>query len=186
MGLDVYKHKVDKNGEHTLTLYKDDTNKSKLALFEKYSEYVEDGIEVLYDFDAALQKKGKNPDEWEWLSTCCNDHTTITFVKIGAEERIVLASEEVPLSNEPVKRLRYTKAPYTKACYQRKQMKVGFYTDFLAGCWYVSEDTDKSKDDSVDYVLTQDDLDLAKTYCEEGAPMLGWVLGENEFVHFCY
>lgn len=181
MGLDVYKHKVDKRGERTLTLYKDDTNKSKLTIFEKYSDFAEDGVEVLYDFDTALQKKGKNPDEWEWLSTKVCDRTTITFGKIGSKERIAFDSADIPLRNEPVKLLRYTKVGY-----QRNQMKVEFYTGFLSGCWYVSEDTDKNKDDSMDYVLTQDDLELAKTYCEDGAPMLEWVLGENEFVHFCY
>ena len=181
MGLDVYKHKVDKFGEHTLTLYKDDTNKSKLALFEKYSNFVEDDVEEVYDFNTVLQKKGKNPDEWEWLSTSCHHNTTITFGKIGAKDRIVFDSNNIPLRNEPVKRLRYSYVDY-----QRKQMKVEFYTNFLAGCWYVSEDTDKQKDDSVDYVLTQDDLKQAQVYCEDEAPMLQWVLGKNEFVHFCY
>lgn len=181
MGLDVYKHKVDKRGERTLTLYEDDTNKSKLALFEKYSDFAEDGVEVLYDFNTTLKKKGKNPDEWEWLSTEYHDRTTITFGKIGANDRTAFDSEDITLRNEPVKLLRYTKVGY-----QRKQMKESFYTNFLAGCWYVSEDTDKHEDDSMDYVLTQGDLELAKTYCEDGAPMLEWVLGKNEFVHFCY
>lgn len=181
MGLDVYKHKVDKYGERTLTLYEDDTNKSKLALFEKYSIYVEDDVVALYDFDTALQEKGKNPDEWEWLSTEHHDRTIITFGKIGATDRIAFDSEDILLRSEPVKLLRYTEVSY-----QRKQMKGSFYTNFLAGCWYVSEDTDKHEDDSMDYVVTQNDLELAKTYCEDGAPMLEWVLGENEFVHFCY
>lgn len=181
MGLDVYKNKVGKHGEHTLTLYKDDSNKSKIALFEKYSAFVEDDVEALYDIDSALKKKVHNPHEWEWLSTKYDSCTTYTFGKIGTNERIVIDSEEIPLRNEPVKRLRYTNVGY-----QRKQMKAEFYTDFLAGCWYVSEDTDKHEDDSMDYVLTQDDLELAQTYCEDGAPMLEWVLGDNEFVHFCY
>lgn len=181
MGLDVYKCKLDKDGGNTFTLYKDDTNKSKIALFEKYSDYIEDDVVSLYDFDTALQEKGKNPDEWDWLSTKGGDRTTITFGKIGANDRVAFDSEDIPLRNEPVKRLRYTQVGY-----QRKQMKGSFYTNFLAGCWYVSEDTDKHEDDSMDYVLTQDDLELAKTYCEDGAPMLEWVLGDNEFVHFCY
>lgn len=181
MGLDVYKCKLDKDGEHTITLYKDDTNKSKLALFEKYSEYVVEGVAEMYDFVTALQKKGKNPDEWEWLSTRCYDRITITFGKIGAKDRITFDSEDIPLRNEPVKLLRYTEMDY-----QRNQMKESFYTNFLAGCWYVSEDTDKHEDDSIDYVLTQDVLEQAQTYCEDGAPMLEWVLGENEFVYFSY
>lgn len=181
MGLDAYKCKLDKDGENTITLYKDDTNKSKLALFERYSEYVEDGVQVLYDFDAALQKKGKNPDEWEWLSTEHHDRTTSTFGKIGAKDRIAIDSEEIPLRNEPVKRLRYTEVGY-----QRKQMKVEFYTNFLAGCWYLSEDTDKLKDDSIDYVLTQQELDCAKSYAIIGAPISDWNLKDNEFVYFSY
>lgn len=181
MGLDVYKCKVDKRGESTITLYKEDTNKSKIALFEKYSGWVEDELQEVYDFELALKNKGKNIDEWEWLSTSYDHNTTFTFSKIGTKDRIVFDSNDIPLRNEPVKRLRYSGVGY-----QRKQMKVEFYTNFLAGCWYVSEDTDKQEDDSVDYVITQDDLELAKTYCEDDAPMLQWTLGENEFIHFCY
>ena len=102
MGLDIYKCKVDNHGECTITLYKDDTNKSVLALFEKYSDFAEDGVAVLYDFNTALQKKGENPDKWEWLSTEVCDRTTITFGKIGAKDRITFDSEDIPLRNEPV------------------------------------------------------------------------------------
>lgn len=181
MGLDVYKCKVDKRGESTITLYKDETNKSKIALFEKYIDWVEDDVEEVYDFELAMKNKGKNPDEWEWLSTIHDHNTTITFGKIGANDRIVFDSNDIPLRNEHVKRLRYS-----SVAYQRKQMKVEFYTNFLAGCWYVSKDTDKQEDDSVDYVITQDDLELAKTYCEDDAPMLQWTIVENEFIHFWY
>ena len=183
MGLDIYKCKLDKEGSEVITLYKDDTNKSKLALFEKYADHAEDAVEAFYDFDTAFKLRGEKREEWElWSFTCSDDDkATIAFNKIGTEDRILFDEKDVPCYNESVKLLHYSMIGY-----QRKQMKPTFYTQVLSGCWYVSEDTDKHEDDSIDFVLTQEGLEQVKIHCESSASMLEWELGEDEFVYFSY
>ena len=183
MGLDIYKCKLDKEGGEVITLYKDDTNKSKLALFEKYADHVEDAVEEFYDFDTAFQLIGEKREEWKLMSFAYSDDdkATIAFNKIGTEDRILFDEKDVQRYNESVKLLRYSGVGY-----QRKQMKESFYTQVLSGCWYVSEDTDRHEDDSIDFVLTQEVLEQVKIHCESSATMLEWELGEDEFVYFSY
>ena len=179
MGLDITLYKVvQKNDTYPITLHEWETNKSKLALFEKYKEWVEDSKDLVIDVEETFNKYGLKLEDFEWRKT---SHDSVEWENINTKDRFVCDWSDMVTKEVVVKKL-YCE----EIAYQRKDMSKDFYTKFLAGCWYVSEDTELNEDDSKDYVLDQDTLNEAKQFAHDYAPIKDWVLGENEFVGFCY
>ena len=178
MGLDIHLYEVDKTSEQFLVLYEEDTNKSRNALFEKFSEYVVKDVEKDVDDEETFKKKGVKSEE---LERSLISGGSIRYTNTSDNSTVEVCWDECEWKEIPVKKL-----PVRAVAYQRKGMVGGFYTQFLAGCWYVSEETELDADDSKDFVLTQQDLDKAKEFCEDGYPLKGWVLQGNQFVEFNY
>lgn len=178
MGLDIHLYEVDKTSEEFLVLYEEDTNKSKNSLFEKYSKYVVKDVEKVVDEKATFKKKGVSFEDYEW-SMCSGDF--IRYTNISDKSTVEFSWDECEWKEIPIKKL-----PVRSVAYQRKGMVGSFYTQFLAGCWYVSQETELDADDSKDFVSTQQDLDKTKEFCEDGYPLKCWVLEDNQFVEFNY
>lgn len=179
MGLDITLYKVvQKNDTYPITLHEWETNKSKLALFEKYKEFVENSKELVVDVEETFRKAGLLADDFKWRMS--SPHHT-EWENTVTKERFSRNWGDMVTKEVDVKRL-YCE----EIAYQRKGMSKDFYTKFLAGCWYVSEDTELNEDDSKDYVLDNDTLNDVKQFAQDCAQIKDWVLGENEFVGFCY
>ena len=65
-------------------------------------------------------------------------------------------------------------------------MKLSFYKEILAGCWYITDDTELDESESMDLVLSNEDLDKVKQHAEEESDILKWHLNDDEFIYFCY
>jgi hypothetical protein len=72
--------------------------------------------------------------------------------------------------------------------YQRKCMKGEFFTEVLSGCWYISEDTDVSPEDSLEVVVTNEDFERVKGYTiDSDCPINSWDFQEGKhFIVFSY
>ena len=177
MGLDIYKFEVVDDSDESITLYPDDTNKSKTALFEKFNKFVKvskvDGIDRI----ATFENLGKDYQHYDFVGT----GEGIDFYNSHTEERLTISFDQAVHQTIIVKEL-----PVKEIKYQRKQMYSEFYTKFLAGCWYISEDTEIHEDDSKDYIFCKEDLDKAKKFAVDGAPIKEWDVADNQFVHFNY
>lgn len=178
MGLDIHLYEVDTTSEQFLVLYEEDTNKSKNALFEKYFKCVVKDVEKIVDEEATFKKKCIDFEDYEW---CMVSEDFIQYTNISDNSTIEICWDECEWKEIPIKKL-----PVCSVVYQRKGMVESFYTQFLSGCWYVSEETELDVDDSKDFVLTQQDLDKAKEFCKDGYPLKSWVLQDNQFVGFDY
>lgn len=178
MGLDIYKNKISNTEtSHTIILESDETNKSKIALFEKYNSFVKEEYEEYIDYIATFEKRGLKFDDYEWV---CFDKVEV-FENITTKERIEITSDDCVTLLQPVKILHVISTGY-----ERKKMVLDFYTKFLAGCWYISENTELEPDDSKDYIFTEEDLNEVKKYCNSDSEVLQWELSDNEFIYFSY
>lgn len=179
MGLDIYLFEVDADNDNYVKMHEDETNKSRIALFEKFSDFVIVEDEKGVDIEATLKKyKLDQSDLWY---VCAYDGYGIVLKHHKTEETARFSWDDCVYTQYKVKKL-----PVREVDYQRKGMSTEFYTNYLAGCWYVSEDTEIHEDDSKDFVTTQQDLELAKTFCDDGLPLKNWELSQNQFVYFSY
>lgn len=182
MGLDVYKMMVVEESEHFFDLFEYEENKSMKALFNHFKNYAKDAVVEVDDWEKTFSDMGMHCEDWEWVSsTFDGESMKVTFHNPETKDVVKVNFEDVATKRVNVKRLFYT-----ETAYQRKQMKTEFYTEFLSGCWYVSEDTQNEVEDSPDYVFTQQELNRAKSYATIGAPIVDWNLKDNEFVYFSY
>lgn len=182
MGLDVYKIMVVEESEHFFDLFEYEENKSMKALFNHFKNYAKDVVVEVYDLEKTFSGMEMRYEDWEWkYTTFDGDDAVVTFRNPETKDVLKVNCEDVATKRVNAKRLFYT-----ETAYQRKQMKTEFYTEFLSGCWYVSEDTQNEVEDSPDYVFTQQELNRAKSYAMIGAPIVDWSLKDNEFVYFSY
>lgn len=196
MGLDVMLNQVtaytpDHDYEHTITLYPHDTNKYMLAFFEKFKDYVVVIPEECYDNVATMKKFGYDYDKYD--SDICSKTQEFFAIEediemifkvidpISQEVLLVIEERDIILVNVDVKHIAYHPIHW-----QRSGMRKEFFTQYLAGCFYVSEDTTIAQDESMDIIYIQSDLDLAKTFAEPNQPIHEWLLQENQFVFFSY
>ena len=182
MGLDISKCVVrDKTDlcAAELFLYSFETNKSKLALFHHFKEYVYDATREVYDMETLRTRHGVVE-----LTRMCSDDLGWEMTGRNAEGNEInffCRDEDIPIKTEHGKGLRFEEVEY-----QRKGMKQEFYTNVLSGCWYVVDAPDKSPDDANNFIFTNDLLDECKRYCEPNQRLLNWHLSEKEFVLFDY
>lgn len=182
MGLDVYKMMVVGESEHFFDLFEDEENKSMKALFNHFKDYLKDVAVEVNDWEKTFSGMRMCYEDWEWTSsTFDQDCVVVEFCNTKTKDVLKVNAENVTTKFVNAKRLFYT-----ETAYQRKQMETGFYTEFLSGCWYVSEDTQNEAEDSPDYVFTQQELDRAKSYAMVGAPIVDWELEDKEFAYFSY
>ncbi len=159
-------------------LYPSDTNKCKIAFFNHFKQYVYNAEREVYDLDELVMthqlKEITNMCYWDVWEFRAID-------KDGNVVEFTLKEDEVPK-----KILKGTAIKYVSTGYQRKGMTKEFYTNILAGCWYVDGNSDKKIEESEDIVFTNDRLNACKQYCEPNNPLLGWKLDELDFVMFDY
>lgn len=181
MGLDIDKCRVcepiDEEASE-LFLYFSDTNKSKIALFDYFKQYVYESEREVYDLDGLLKMHQLQEitnmcfwDVWEFRAI---DHN-------GNVVEFTLNEDDVPKKILKGKAIKYISIDY-----QRKGMTKDFYTNILAGCWYVDGNSDKKIEESEDIIFTNERLNACKQYCDPNQPLLSWKLEDLEFILFDY
>lgn len=185
MGLDIYKYRVVKKG--TLGSDKqifDDSTKNEIAFFEHFKDFVVYEDIEYYDWEKTFESLGYDENNYEWIYQRYNDEkedTEFGYKEIGTDKEIsIFNSQCIPV-------IRSTPVLYIKNdndFYQRKQMSTEFYSHYLGGCWYVAESA-IPLDEGIRFAFTQELVDRAKEYADDGSPIKDLVLGENEFIYFC-
>jgi hypothetical protein len=179
MGLDITLYRVTKDTDaQKFVLYPDDTNQSKLALFEKFKDFVVDATEHQTDIQKTFDLLGLDYKKYIFREVYADE---VSFVDKDSGEELRIPCANLVEVEVPVKKLFVA-----QEAYQRKGMRKEFYTEIIAGCWYVDENSSLADDESMDFALTQEDLDRAKTYADEDAPIHQWMLDEETFVEFNY
>lgn len=196
MGLDIIKHRVvakDTEGASQILLPIDNPTPNQIALFEHFSDFVSEEIVEYYDWVATFKSLGLDANQYalrseryddhldEWVSTFHHkDYQYEDTDKNPPNSEITIALKDAHLSHEPTKILYVVNVP---GHYQRKGMSVEFYSHYYGGCWYVA-DSAIPEEEGIMYAYTQEMLDRAKGYADQGEPILNWVLEEDEFVYF--
>lgn len=178
MGLDISLYEVDSNATKFVYLEPDHTNKSRIRLFDKFAKFVQIKSHPVVDILATFQKVGLNYEDYSLYCTV-DDRYTFNHDSDGTE--ITFHQDDLVLVDIEIKYL-----PVKSISYQRKGMNREFYTQYLAGCWYVSSDTSINEDDSLDFAIAQDELERAKQFAVDGEPIHNWKLNEMQFVEFNY
>ncbi len=189
MGLDINKCRVVKKeeaDEHTsyLTLTEmgkpaRNNNKYFKMFAEKFGDYVAELDLTYYDFEKAFSDIGLNYEDFQWQSI---SGSKISFRNVHNDDDTIAFDE----GSFPTKIIKEKVIYYEDIEYQRKAMKLSFYKEILAGCWYITDDTELDNSESMDIVLTNDDLDEVKKHAEEEADILRWHLYDGEFIYFSY
>jgi len=186
MGLDITMYKVvhskDEGAKEVYTFDKDETNKSILALKEKFANYIEKVENEYYDYEKAVEEGILKPG-YEIVGMLYGDE--IKFI-VEYEDRD--DPEEIDADKIPIK-IQTDEVLYgIEVGYQRKCMKTEFYTEFVSGCWYVSNDSKLSPDDSNEVVVTKEAFERAKEFLVGSeCPMNEWNFVEGEhFIDFSY
>ncbi len=207
MGLDIYFYQVLEGNtkckkedckwggdctESNLDLNKEDTNKSRIATFEAFKDKAFD-VENEY-LDIEKYKKDNGYEDYEMVAQSYGEKSIGTLLKREDDgsldydngDTVEINLDYVPLFIENERRL-----DVCEVGYQRKGMKKNFYSDFIAGCWYVTENTELEEDDSLDIIYKKEDFDRLKTYLDiqdDGRdyryPMETW--GFEEGKHIIY
>jgi hypothetical protein len=175
-----------KNEEESRVVYsfpEENTNKAIERLRNRFSNYiVEEDVEYIdvkkvredndIPVDAAIVGIGYGGEDSTMTFDIGNGDTKT--VKIGSNPPSIMGKEETLYGIEVE--------------YQRKCMNTEFFTEVLSGCWYVDDNTEVSKDDSLEAVTTKEEFDKIKEYVSsDDCPLNNWefVEGEN-FIYFSY
>ena len=153
-------------------------NKYLLMFAEKFKDYVTEADFEYYDFEKAFSDIGLNYENFQWISMS----DQIVFKNIHDENDTIAFDENL----FPTQTFKEKVIYYTDLEYQRKGMKLSFYKEILAGCWYITDDTELDDSESMDLVLTNEDLEKVKQHAEEESDILKWHLNDDEFIYFCY
>lgn len=198
MGLDVYRYTItNEEFDSTVILYPDSKNRSLKALFEHYKNHARDFVASVFDQDAFekdFQGDGeitniffsyatRNPTtmSWEdWVEFCENSFLVITT---SEDKTHFISREQYDSYYKPVNaKFLKVKQEYI----QRKGLNEFFYIDYLKGRAITDEDWEIQQREAVEYIFTQQELDLVKPYCVSGLPLLSTELEENQFIYFSY
>jgi len=200
MGLDIMMYEVVREKDECgagnaseFILYPETKNKSELRLFEKFKDFVfkKKGVEYL---DIEKFKKDNNIDGYEIVEQRWNgDDSTLTFMRYNDDGELDTSTEKVVAKVKDIPVI-IRDDTVLKACevkYQRKGMNKRFYTEVLAGCWYIDNNTDKSDEDSLDFVTTKEEFEKIKQYVEVSDEydnsILSWNFVEGKhFIYFSY
>lgn len=198
MGLDIMMYEVIQKDKECgdresseFTLYPEETNKSILRLFDKFKHLAFKKREEYLDIEKYKNEhglKGYTIVEQVWMG----EDSTLTFMKYNGKGKLDENSNKtvVKVSDIPTK---MQEDLVLKACevkYQRKGMKKEFYTEVVAGCWYIDDNTKLDQDDSLEFITTQNEFERVKKYvdceyCDKTFADWDFVEGRH-FIFFSY
>lgn len=180
MGLDIYKRVVctpDDDDASEMILGFEETNKSIIALFEHFSDYVYERDVKHADFQPLLDTHGMV----EIKGISYGDDVIFTGVNAQGEVfDFIVEYDDIPHVFIHCKCMKYKEIGY-----QRKGMNKQFYTEWLSGCWYVAE-SERNDDEAEIVIFSNERLKQCKKYCDDGQPFKNWSLTDKEYVAFSY
>lgn len=198
MGLDIYKYTVLKKedgenlarNEEFFELPYREKNKHMIGLFNHFKDYVFKKEYVVFN-EEAFESKYLNGCGYidffsvpEWNISLPEDFEPDGYILVRDDDSSVFISKKEYDSFWVSVKL--DTLLVASEYLQRKGMSKEFYSEFLSGCWYIT-DSKNDKDDSPNVVYTNDMLNEAKKYCiDDEYPIASLVLAENEFLYFCY
>lgn len=165
MGLDVYRMKIDDNGEEVI-LYSD------LFPGKSYTTRLE-----FYHFEKYLENCGIDPSRFSGFEI--SDLGISISLVDGALDPIVDDSL-IPVFYEDQYAIKASEINYI-----RGTAKESYYEEFT-DCWYKNSGLTEAEADKYRFVKDQEVLDQIKKHFEKYSPIHDWKLEDDEFVWFSY
>lgn len=186
MGLDIYKIKVvdQRTFDNTIPSLRSrlevlesemNDNKSLKDLLLKFQKSVLLETTEVIDL-ISTAKKNSIPDDWFFSGVDYVDYDNQTYAYVFENdertEKILVSEVDVVIINSPVYVLLGVEVGY-----QRKNCTGNMFDEFFGGGdeYY-----------GIHFTASNEVLDVAKTYTNEGSPMETWVLSDDEYIDFSF
>lgn len=178
MGLDIYKMKpVKHKTDFSLSNDEDMINRYRKQVFEVFKSFIvkEQQEFILWDKTFANKKPDLSFDDYELNMISGQEYTFIH--KDKSKDELIIEESELVTEMREVEVIYFEDEDY-----QRNNMGRDFYDKFIQPCWYVSNDSGLSEEESNDIILSAEKFKEFQSYAESAAKVKGWDFVEGQHI----
>lgn len=178
MGLDIYKMKpVKHKTDFSLSNDEELTNRYYKQLFEDFKSFIVKEQQQFILWTPTFENKNPNLsfEDYE-LKMISDEEYTFVHKDEGNDEIIIKESELVTEMRE------VEVIYFEEEAYQRNSMGQDFYDKFIQPCWYISNGSSVSEEESNDIILSAEKFEEFQSYAKAGAAVRNWDFVEGQHI----
>lgn len=178
MGLDIYKMKpVKHKTDFSLSNDEDLVNRYHKQVFEDFKSFIlkEDQEFILWIPTFANKNPNLSFDDYE-LSIISGKEYTF-FHKEDGHDGLVFKQDDLVTETRQIDVIYFEEKDY-----QRNGMGNGFYNDFIMPCWYITNDSSLTEEESNDIILSAEKFKKFKSFALKGSRVKEWEFVEGQHI----